>query len=54
VEVWLRNEGGKMTGLAILASDPRELTVVNLVGSVDPSAIADLGGSFGIPKIKKK
>jgi len=54
LEVWVRTEGGKMTGLAILASDPRELTVVNLVGSVDPSAITDLGGSFGIPKMKKK
>jgi hypothetical protein len=54
VEVWVRTEGGKMTGLAILAADPRELTVVNLVGSVDPGAITDLGGSFGIPKMKKK
>jgi hypothetical protein len=51
VEVWIRSEGGKVTGLAILAADPKELTVVNLVGSVDPDAIAELSGHFGIPKV---
>jgi len=54
VEVWVRSEGGKMTGLAILAADPHDLTVVNLVGTVDASAIAALSGHFGIPKMKKK
>jgi hypothetical protein len=51
VEVWVRTEGGKISGLAILAADPRELTVVNLVGTVDPSAISELSGHFGIPRI---
>jgi len=50
VEVWVRTDGGKMSGLTILAADPRELTVVNLVGSVDPEAIGQLSGHFGIPK----
>jgi hypothetical protein len=54
VEVWVRSEGGKMTGLAILAADPHDLTVVNLVGTVDPSALSELSGHFGIPKMKKK
>jgi hypothetical protein len=44
-------ESVKVTGLAILAADPKELTVVNLVGSVDPDAIAELSGHFGIPKV---
>ncbi len=54
VEVWVRMESGKMAGVAILAADPRELTVVNLVGTVELSALSELGGKFGIPKIKKK
>jgi hypothetical protein len=54
VEVWVRMESGKMAGLAILAADPKELTVVNLVGAVELSALSDLGGKFGMPKIKKK
>jgi hypothetical protein len=51
VEVWVRTEGAKMSGLAILAADPRELTVVNLVGAVDLNSLAELGGHLGIPKI---
>jgi hypothetical protein len=50
VEVWVRTEQGKMSGLAILSSEPRNLTVVNIVGTVDLTMLADLGGHFGIPK----
>ena len=54
VEVWIRNENGKISGIAILVAEPRELTVVNLVGSVELSALSELGGAFGIPKFRKK
>jgi hypothetical protein len=57
IEVWVRNEKGKVTGIAILASEPRELTVCNLVGNIDLESLSDLGGHFGlpsIPKVKKK
>ena len=54
IEVWVRNENGKVSGVAILASEPRQLTVVNLVGKIDLESLADLGGHFGIPKMKKK
>ena len=54
IEVWVRNEKGKVTGVAILASEPRELTVANLVGNIDLESLADLGGHFGLPKMQKK
>ena len=57
IEVWVRNEKGRVTGVAILASEPRELTVCNLVGKIDLESLSDLGGHFGlpdIPKVKKK
>jgi hypothetical protein len=54
IEVWVRNENGKVSGVAILASEPRQLTVVNLVGNIALDSLADLGGHFGIPKMKKK
>jgi Domain of unknown function (DUF4252) len=54
IEVWVRNEKGKVSGIAILASEPRQLTVANLVGNIDLDSLADLGGHFGLPKIKKK
>jgi hypothetical protein len=51
-EVYLRNEKGKLTGVAILTSGPRELTVVNIVGPVDLDQIAALSGHLGVPKLK--
>lgn len=51
-EVWVRSENQKMTGLAILVTQPKELTVVNLVGSIDLNSLAELGGHFGIPKVE--
>ena len=50
-EVYVRSENNKMTGLAILAAEPKEFTVVNIVGSLDLNSLADLGGHFGIPKV---
>ena len=54
IEIWLRTEKGKVSGVAILASEPRQLTVANLVGNIDLESVADLGGKFGLPKIPKK
>lgn len=51
VEVWVRTVNGKMSGVAILASEPKELTVANLVGTVDLDSLAALGGHFGLPKM---
>ena len=53
IEVWVRNENGKVSGVAILASEPRQLTVANLVGNVDLDSLADLGGHFGLPNLPK-
>ena len=57
IEVWVRNAGGKVAGIAILSSDPKQLTVANLVGNIDIDSLAALGGHFGLPKMdgtKKK
>ena len=50
-DIYLKTDGGQITGLAIIVTDPRELTIVNIVGSIHPEDIRDLGGHFGIPKI---
>jgi Domain of unknown function (DUF4252) len=50
-ELYLHVENGKNTGIAILEAESRELTVVNIVGTVDLEALADLGGHFNIPKL---
>jgi len=53
VEVWVRNEKGKVTGIAIVATSPREFTVANIVGNVSLDSLADLGGQFGLPKLQQ-
>ena len=50
IEIWVRNENGKVSGVAILASEPRQLTVANLVGNVDLESLSDLGGHFSLPE----
>lgn len=50
-EIFLRNQNGKLTGVAILVAEPKELTVVNIAGPVDLDSLAELGGHFHIPKL---
>jgi len=50
VDVYLCMEGDKMLGLAVIASEPRSFTIVNIIGSIDIDKIAKLDGQFGIPK----
>lgn len=50
-EIYTVTEGGKTVGLAIIAAEPRELTVVNLVGFIDVDKLSDLEGRFGVPKL---
>lgn len=54
VEVYTMTEGGQVSGLAIIAADPKELTVVNIVGPIDLEKLVDLGGKLGIPRIEKQ
>lgn len=44
-------EDGKTCGLAVIATEPREFTVVSIVGSVDIDRLSQLEGEFGIPKL---
>ncbi|HEV7683335.1 MAG TPA: DUF4252 domain-containing protein [Pyrinomonadaceae bacterium] len=49
VEIYLMQSGAEITGLALLASDPKEITVVNIVGPVDLQKLSELEGHFGVP-----
>src|SRR5262245_58717851 len=51
VDVHLKYQGDNVTGLAIIAADPTELTIVNIVGSIDLEKVRQLEGQFGIPKL---
>ncbi|HEX6179284.1 MAG TPA: DUF4252 domain-containing protein [Thermoanaerobaculia bacterium] len=52
VEVYTDVRGEKVVGLVVIAAEPRELTIVNIVGPIDMARLADLEGHFGVPNIK--
>jgi Domain of unknown function (DUF4252) len=51
VDVYVWMDGKNPGGVAILATEPRKLTVVNIVGRVDLDKLRRLEGEFGIPKL---
>jgi hypothetical protein len=51
LEVHLLMNGDQIVGLAVLATDDRELTVVNIVGPVNIDKLAKLEGRLGIPEL---
>jgi hypothetical protein len=52
VDVYLLVDGGKARGLAVIASEPREFAIVNIVGSIDLEKLHDLEGQFGVPELQ--
>ena len=50
VDLFLRtnHESG---GLAIIVANPKQLTVVQILGKIDLDGLSELGGSLGIPKL---
>ena len=51
VEVYLMSTGDTINGLAVVAAEPKELAVVNIVGNIDIDRLVRLEGQFGIPKL---
>jgi hypothetical protein len=52
VDVYMLVEGGKAQGLAIIATEPREFVIVNIVGSIELEKLHELEGNFGVPKLE--
>ncbi len=51
-DVFLKTTGaGQIGGVVVIAAEPRQLTVVNISGTIDPAQIVDLGGRFHIPEL---
>jgi hypothetical protein len=51
VDVFILIEHDKAMGLAIIASEPREFTIVNIVGKIDLADLHNLEGKFGVPDL---
>jgi hypothetical protein len=51
VDIYISMDQGKANGLALISSEPRGLTIVNIVGSIDLQKLHRLEGHFGIPRL---
>lgn len=51
VDVFVLIEGERAQGLSIIATQPREFTIVNIVGSIELDQLHELEGQFQIPEL---
>ena len=51
MEVFVKQDKNHASGLVMISTEPKELTIVNIDGSINLNELANLGGQFGIPKI---
>jgi hypothetical protein len=51
VDVFFKMDKERIAGLVLIATQPHELTIVNIVGGIDLDQLASLGGYFGIPQV---
>ncbi|GAC1649570.1 MAG: hypothetical protein NVS9B15_08850 [Acidobacteriaceae bacterium] len=54
VDVFVKADGDHFAGVWVLSTQPKELVVVNIQGPIDLNSLGELGGEFGIPKIKRQ
>jgi len=51
IEIYVMTNGAQVSGLAVLATELKELTVVNIIGPIDLEKLSKLEGQFGIPDL---
>lgn len=51
VDIYIWRDGKRTDGVTIIAAQPRELAIVNIVGAIDLAKLAQLQGQFGIPQV---
>lgn len=51
VDIYTQVVNEKIAGMVVIATEPREMTIVNIVGPIDLEMLAGLQGQFGIPKL---
>ncbi len=54
VEIYTHLNGDVIGGMVIIAAEPKELTFVNIVGTLDFAELGAIEGQFGIPRVSEK
>lgn len=49
VDMYVSTEAEKTTGLALISSEPRALTIINVVGPINPDDLEQLSGHLDLP-----
>jgi Domain of unknown function (DUF4252) len=51
-DVYVKIAGnGQFGGVVVISAEPKELTIVTIVGTLDPQHLAELGGKLHIPEL---
>lgn len=51
-DVYLHTKHDQIDGMFIIAAEPRELTLVHIIGPLKPEDLASLSGHFGVPLVQ--
>lgn len=51
VDVYMNTDGEKILGIAVIESEPRSFTIINVVGNIDFARLTKMAGGLGIPKV---
>jgi Domain of unknown function (DUF4252) len=51
VDIYVMLDKNQAIGLAVIASEPRQFTIVNIVGAIDLDKLHKLEGQLGVPKL---
>jgi hypothetical protein len=51
VDIYILIDNDQAVGLALIASEPRQFTIVNIIGAIDLDKLHKLEGQFGVPKL---
>jgi Domain of unknown function (DUF4252) len=52
-EVYLKTDGNDVSALVVIDAEPRELTIVDIDGPINPEELSELGGHLGVPKFNR-
>lgn len=53
-EVYIHRNGDQIAGLMVIATEPKELTIVHIDGQINPEELSELGGHMGIPEMRSR
>jgi len=53
-ELYVASAGGRVEGLALLVVQPKEVTVINIVGAVDADKLKKLVDTLNLPRVRIK